>query len=210
MAFIPYSDISDKIIAGTPQTTVEEFLADIEADLLDKYNMTWVSDSPLTATLKAPEYNYKSFFHYWYFKSATSVKIKSWESNYEQLLTLSDDYQLQSIKSLPGVYYGLELTNHYFKGISNPFYIELVGTKGYQTTVPTPLVNLIVKYINRELTISNTDLYNVGNKIMGAKTGESDIKFDYHAGGGKSYPSIIDWPDFNTRISRYTGIYPSL
>ncbi len=210
MAFIVYSDISSRIIAGTPQATVEEFLGDIEEDLLYKYKMTWVSDSPLTATLIAPEYNYKSFFHYWYFKTVTSVKIKSWEGDYEQLLTLNDDYQLQSIKNLPDVYYGLELTNHYFKGISNPFYIELIGTKGYQTTVPTPLVNLIVKYINRELTIRATDQYNVGTKIMGAKTGESDIKFDYHVGGGKSYPSIIDWPDFSTRISRYIGIYPSL
>lgn len=108
----------------------------------------------------------------------TSITIKSYtDLAYSQTLTLDEDYKLFPLGSVTGVNYGIQLTGRYKKGIKAPYYLHVIGTKGYSEDVPVMLKNAIIRYMKKELGLALQDPNFEGKRIVESDTGKSGIKY---------------------------------
>lgn len=205
MAFTQLEDIQSQLPSGFDTALATRLLSNTEEDLKEYYNMEFVADSAMDVNLDAHQYNYKTIFRYLYIKTVTSVTIKSHDSDsYSETLTINEDYKLIEIPSLAGVYYAIELVGSYKQGLAHPYYLNVVGTKGFSEDVPTRLENAIIDYMYKQLSLFDLDTTRTNRVITGAKTGESDIRYS-NDGTNNVIDSAIEDTEFVRVLKRYTA-----
>lgn len=209
MAFITYDSISAQLPNGHDSALAQKLLSNIEEDLKDRYKMEFVASSSFTAELPANSYSEMRLFQYWFIKSLTSVTLKDYEGNSSEVLTADEDYRLIEVPKVSGTYYAIELVNCYKNGVKYPYYLELVGQKGYQETVQTRIQNAIVDFLWRQLKLYTLDNTLTDRTITSARTGESQIAYGKSSNGrDQVYDSALDDPNFVKIIKRYLPPMP--